>query len=75
MQTQEREAKQKMREKAKELQKQRMEAVKRGGKPSYFGSGSSGGFGSGNIPSAPSVGDIAFAPEPGLPKSPYKSPT
>ncbi|KAF7282821.1 coatomer subunit delta isoform X2 [Rhynchophorus ferrugineus] len=41
-QTQEREAKLKMREKAKELQRQKMEAIKRGIKPSF---GSSGGFG------------------------------
>lgn len=34
-----------MREKAKELQRQRMEAAKKGGKPSF---GSSGGFGSSN---------------------------
>ena len=40
-QTQEREAKQKMREKAKELQRARMETAKRGG-------ASSGGFGSDN---------------------------
>merc|ERR1711936_712920 len=39
-QTQEREAKQKMREKAKELQRAKMESAKRGG-------ASSGGFGSG----------------------------
>ncbi|EFA00195.2 coatomer subunit delta [Tribolium castaneum] len=56
-QTQEREAKNKMREKAKELQRQRMEANKKGVKPSF---GSSGGFGSssGYTP-APSVGDVA----------------
>jgi len=42
MQTQERDAKMKMREKAKELQRQRVESTKRGGKPSM---GSSGGFG------------------------------
>lgn len=46
-----------MREKAKELQRQRMEAAKKGGKPAYT---TSGGFGSstGYTP-APSVGDIA----------------
>ncbi|KAL7744089.1 hypothetical protein ACLKA6_009075 [Drosophila palustris] len=45
-QTQEREARQKMREKAKELQRQRMEATKRGG-PSMGGlGGRSGGFSS-----------------------------
>jgi hypothetical protein len=56
-QTQEREAKNKMREKAKELQRQRMEAAKKGVKPSFV---NSGGFGSssGYTP-APSVGDIA----------------
>lgn len=56
-QTQEREAKNKMREKAKELQRQKMEASRRGGKPSF---GSTAGFGSstGYTPS-PSVGDIA----------------
>ncbi|EDW75246.2 uncharacterized protein Dwil_GK20068 [Drosophila willistoni] len=44
-QTQEREARQKMREKAKELQRQRMEASKRGG-PSASMGGRSGGFSS-----------------------------
>lgn len=46
-----------MREKAKELQRQRMEANKKGVKPSF---GSSGGFGSssGYTP-APTVGDVA----------------
>lgn len=55
--TQEREAKNKMREKAKELQRQRMEAAKKGGKPSF---GGSGGFGSstGYTP-ALTVGDLA----------------
>lgn len=67
-QTQEREAKQKMREKAKELQRQRMESTKRGGsslgRGTYGGSGgaSSGGFGSSSgissssVLSQPSVG-------------------
>lgn len=56
-QSQEREAKNKMREKAKELQRQRMEAAKKGGKPAFS---TSGGFGSstGYTPTA-SVGDIA----------------
>ena len=56
-QSQEREAKNKMREKAKELQRQRMEAAKKGGKPVFS---SSGGFGSstGYTP-APSIGDMA----------------
>lgn len=67
-QTQEREAKQKMREKAKELQRQRLESSKRGGsslsRSNYVGSGSgsSGGFGSSSgissssVLSQPSVG-------------------
>lgn len=59
-QTQEREAKQKMREKAKELQRQRLESSKRGGiSRSNFGSassgGSSGGFGSNSSIVSPSV--------------------
>lgn len=60
-QTQEREAKQKMREKAKELQRQRLESNKRGvslGRSGYSGvsSGGSGGFGSsGGISSTSSV--------------------
>ncbi|XP_028155524.1 coatomer subunit delta [Diabrotica virgifera virgifera] len=56
-QTQEREAKNMMREKAKELQRQKIEAAKKGGKTSF---GSSGGFGSstGYTPT-PSVGDVA----------------
>lgn len=46
-----------MREKAKELQRQRMEAAKKGGKVSY---GGSGGFGNstGYTPT-PTVGDMA----------------
>lgn len=67
-QTQEREAKQKMREKAKELQRQRLEASKRGvslgrgsgsSGGSFGGSISSGGFGgisSSSVMSQPSVG-------------------
>lgn len=61
--TQEREAKNKMREKAKELQRQRMmEANKKGGiKSPGFG----GGYGSSSIPVTPTVGDTAnFVPEP-----------
>jgi len=56
-QSQEREAKNKMREKAKELQRQRMEAAKKGGKAAFS---TSGGFGSstGYTP-APSIGDMA----------------
>ena len=53
MQTQEREAKENMRRKAKELQAARKEASRRGGKPSPgsysgFGSGSGGGGGGRN---------------------------
>lgn len=60
--TQEREAKNKMREKAKELQRQRMEANKKGGiKNPNFG----GGFGNSSFPSNPTIGDSAnFVPEP-----------
>lgn len=60
--TQEREAKNKMREKAKELQRQRMEANKKGGiKSPNFG----GGFGNNSFPSNSSIGDLAnFIPEP-----------
>lgn len=62
-QTQEREAKQKMREKAKELQRQRMEISKKGlpmgrsfGGGSSEGFGSSGGFSNNSISSTPSIG-------------------
>lgn len=67
--TQEREAKNKMREKAKELQRQRMEANKKGG-GGGVGGGKNVGFGSGygnsgNFTNSPSVGDSAnFIPEP-----------
>lgn len=62
-QTQEREAKQKMREKAKELQRQRMEAAKRGtgigrsthGGFSSDGFGTSGGISSNTPISTPSI--------------------
>ena len=63
-QTQEREAKQKMREKAKELQRQKLEMSKRGGRPI----GSSGGFGVGQMNSGgfsgggPSLGDTMSTP-------------
>jgi len=59
-QTQEREAKNKMREKAKELQRQRMEANKKGVKSPGFGGG---GFGSntGYSP-VPTVGDSSTIP-------------
>lgn len=56
-QTQEREAKNKMREKAKELQRQRMEASKKGVKSPSFGGG---GFGSNaGFSPGPIVGDSA----------------
>lgn len=61
--TQEREAKNKMREKAKELQRQRMEANKKGGSkvPSFGGYGS----GSSNFTPSHNVGDSAnYIPEP-----------
>lgn len=55
-QTQEREAKQKMREKAKELQRQRMESVKRGIGRNYSGGGNEGfGSNSGGISSTSSI--------------------
>ena len=73
-QTQEREAKQKMREKAKELQRQKIEMSKRGGgRPTS----SSGGFGvgqmnSGGFSGGPSIGDSLSTPaEP--PKPTYSS--
>lgn len=68
--TQERDAKQKMREKAKELQRLRLETNKRGvslGGSSYGGSISSGGFGSissSSVMSQPSVGVGEVAPSP-----------
>lgn len=64
-QTQEREAKQKMREKAKELQRQRLESIKRGipmgggrsgsGYGGGSGGGSSDGFGSSSVHSSSSA--------------------
>lgn len=56
-QTQEREAKQKMREKAKELQRQRMEFVKKGLGRSNYGASSGDAFGSssGGISSSSSM--------------------
>lgn len=65
--TQEREAKNKMREKAKELQRQRMEANKKGGSVKSPGFG--GGYGSGsNFTPTPNVGDSAnYIPEPTKP--------
>ena len=62
-QTQEREAKQKMREKAKELQRAKMESQKRGGMKggppigSSTSYGGSGGFGAG-----PTIGDTLSTP-------------
>lgn len=71
-QTQEREAKQKMREKAKELQRQRLEANKRGvslrgssgSSSGYVGSGGFGGISSSSVMSQPSVGvgEVASSP-------------
>lgn len=74
-QTQEREAKQKMREKAKELQRQRMESIKRGlpmGGRNYGGGGSGGGSSDGfgsmggsasiSSPSISSMTDIKPSP-------------
>ncbi|XP_034939359.1 coatomer subunit delta [Chelonus insularis] len=74
--TQEREAKNKMREKAKELQRQRMEANKKGGiKSPGFG----GGYGntSNNFTPTPTVGDSAnYVPEPIKPSyTPSSKPT
>lgn len=76
-QTQEREAKQKMREKAKELQRQRMESAKRGvpigrnfGSSSEgFGSSSSssGGISSSSAISAPSMGMTDMKPSAAAP--------
>lgn len=63
-QTQEREAKQKMREKAKELQRAKMEAAKRGGRPLPGGYTSmSGGFSSGG-PAVESLSTPAEPPKP-----------
>lgn len=74
-QTQEREAKQKMREKAKELQRQRLEATKRGvslgrgsgssgGFSSSMSSGGFGGISSSSVISSASVGIGETAPSP-----------
>ncbi|XP_034653650.1 coatomer subunit delta [Drosophila subobscura] len=74
-QTQEREARQKMREKAKELQRQRMEASKRGG-PSMGGfSGRSGGFSSDSFGSSgmSGVSSSAHAPSIELDSKPISS--
>ncbi|GAB6018804.1 Coatomer subunit delta [Chamberlinius hualienensis] len=66
-QTQEREAKQKMREKAKELQRARQEAAKRGIKSP--GSGGMGFGGSSILAPSPVVGDTLITPE--IQKSSY----
>ncbi|TRY72377.1 hypothetical protein TCAL_04742 [Tigriopus californicus] len=69
-QTQEREAKQKMREKAKELHRQKMEIAKRGGRggPPMSSYGGQGGFTPG-----PNIGDTLSTPaEP--PKPTYSAP-
>ena len=77
-QTQEREAKQKMREKAKELQRQKIDMNKRGGGGRPMPS-SSGGFGSGSshcggFASGPSIGDSLSTPaEPPKPTYNYSS--
>lgn len=49
-----------MREKAKELQRQKLEAVKKGGKPPAFVSGTGFGSNAGFNP-IPSVGDSALS--------------
>lgn len=80
--TQEKEAKQKMREKAKDLQRQRMESQKKGGIPSRFG-GSGGGdnFGmssSSMSSSSPSISSMDIKPaapiasKPSAPKNAMK---
>ncbi|KAI8124112.1 Coatomer subunit delta [Lucilia cuprina] len=66
-QSQEREAKQRMREKAKELQRQRMESAKRGGPVGGMGGRSSGGFssdgfGSNSNSSSGGMGGFSSAP-------------
>lgn len=62
-QTQEREAKTKMREKAKELQRAKMESQKRGGIKGGPSIGSSSGYGgSGGFASVPTVGDTLSTP-------------
>lgn len=63
-QTQEREAKNKMKEKAKELQRARQDAAKKGGKSASYSS--LGGFGGGGsyVTPSPIVGDTILPPEP-----------
>jgi hypothetical protein len=77
-QTQEKEAKQKMREKAKELQRQRMESQKKGytGRSDYGNSsegfgGSSMGISSQSSISSPSISEIS-KPSPSISKAPAK---
>ena len=78
-QTQEREAKQKMREKAKELQRQKIDLAKRGGGGSGRQMTNSGGFGvgpmnSGGFSAGPSIGDSLSTPaEPPKPTYNYSS--
>jgi len=70
--TQMREAKNKMREKAKELQRAKLESAKRGGKPMSSMGGSSGGYGGqGGFTPGPMVGESTPA-EP--PKPAYNAP-
>ena len=65
LQTQEREAKNKMREKAKELQRQKLEAVKKGGKNPMYSSGTGFGSNAGYNP-MPSIGDTVSVMSPGM---------
>ncbi|XP_063835343.1 coatomer subunit delta [Ostrinia nubilalis] len=58
-QTQEREAANRMRERAKELQRERLEAAKRGAPPRSQMSFGNSGFGSSNVTSSPSTEPIA----------------
>ena len=61
-QTQESEAKQKMREKAKELQRQKIETAKRGGRPMTSGGFGVGHMNSGGFSGGPSIGDTMSTP-------------
>ncbi|XP_042908362.1 coatomer subunit delta isoform X2 [Parasteatoda tepidariorum] len=67
-QTQEKEAKQKMKEKARELQKAKQEAMKKGRNPSYSSS-------SMNYPPSPVVGDAAPISPEAPTKQPYVTPS
>ena len=62
--SQEREAKNKMREKAKELQRQRLEAAKRGPAPKGFGYGSGVGGGGGGLGSAGFSSSVGYSKSP-----------